>query len=71
MKNTNKMTLEIDKDIFNWLCDLLILKPSSGYKQLTSGKIALDEKTTQAFSTGHKFMQILANLLKVKKKVTY
>ena len=64
------MNLEIDKQIFNWLVDLLILKPSPGFKHLNSGKIALDQKTTRGFETGMKFMSIIQNLQKVSERVT-
>ena len=54
------MNLEIDKKIFNWLIDLLVLKHCPSYKQLNNGKISLDEKTTHEFETGHKFLTILS-----------
>jgi len=53
------MNLEIDEQIFNWLVDLLVLKPSPAYKHLNNGKISLDEKTTNSFEIGHKFMTVL------------
>ena len=56
------MNLEIDEQIFNWLVDLLVLRPSPSYKHLNSGKIALDEKTTHSFEIGHKFLAIIEKL---------
>ena len=53
------MNLEIDQNIFDWLVELLILKPHNGELKLQNNKIALDEKSTRAFEIGHKFMEIL------------
>ena len=63
------MNLEVDKKIFTWLSEMTVLKNCPAHKQLGNGKVSLDEKTTHHFETGHKFMDILANLQKVKKKV--
>jgi len=53
------MNLEIDEKIFNWLVDLKVLRDMSCYKTLPNGRIALNEKTTIGFETGHGFMKIL------------
>ena len=63
------MNLEVTAKEFNWLVDLQVLRHCPAYKQLQNGKIALDEKTTHRFETGHKFMEILKQLNKVRKKV--
>ncbi len=64
------MNLEIDNQIFNWLIELIVLKPSPSFKKLNSGKISLDEKTTHAFETGHKFMDVIKQLQKVSQRVS-
>ena len=63
------MNLEIDNQIFNWLIELIVLKPSPSFKKLNSGKISLDEKTTHAFETGHKFLDVIKQLQKVSQRV--
>ena len=65
------MNLEIDQLIFNWLVNLLVLKPSPAYKALMNNKIALDEKTTHSFESGGAFLTILKNLKKVSEKVFF
>jgi len=63
------MNLELDQETFNWLIALTVLRRSPAYKINNSGKVVLDQKTTEKFEQGHHIISVLAALDKAQRKV--
>ncbi len=56
------MSLIIEKEIFEWLIKIEVLKSNQFSQQVPSGKIALDENTSREFMCGTLVAKILSKL---------
>ena len=56
------MSLIIDKEIFEWLVSIEVIKSNQISQQVPSGRIALDQATTTQFMTGLLFSKLLARI---------
>lgn len=56
------MSLIVEKEIFEWLTKIEVLKSNQFSQQVPSGKIALDESTSSQFMCGLLVAKVLAKL---------
>jgi hypothetical protein len=58
------MSLEINKNIYEWLVEIRCIKDNPQNRKVNSRKMSLDPRTTKLFGLGSKFQKITSHIVR-------